>query len=306
MRHVKKTASPPQHLLDAVPDLTTLVEAVDLDSISDDVYKGAHRYVDPQDGREKSGSHTRDALNVFYHSKCAYCELLCKAEIEHYRPKKGVKEQPGYGYYWLCYEWTNLLPSCRYCNTEGGKGTQFPVMGKRPPGPPLNAAKKFDASLNATDARLTAEKPYLLNPEIDEPRDFLAFELNAWGEGIDITGTDDLERGSKSIAICNLNREYLRFDRDRNLVYNIVQEINAKFESEDAGVYTPQGLLLELFLYFDRLKKAAANEKLTHSLLRWFIVETYENFAAIIGPLLPDEKQRLVVLGAFKRYKILP
>ncbi len=306
MRYVKKPAAAPAHLLAAVPALATLVEAVDLDSISDDVYKGEYKYVDPLDGRKKSGSRTRDELNKVYHSKCAYCEVLCKAEIEHYRPKKGVKEQAGYGYYWLCYEWTNLLPSCRYCNTEGGKGTQFPVMGTRPPGPPLNPANKFDASLNATDARLTAERPYLLNPEIDEPRNFLAFKLNAQGKGVDITGTDSLDRGGKTVAICNLNREYLRLDRDKNVVYYIVQDINAKFESEAAGVYTPQGLLLDLLRYFDRLKQAAADETLAHTLLRWFIMETYDNFAAIIGPLLPDDNQRRVVLAAFKRYKTLP
>jgi hypothetical protein len=66
--------------------------------------------------------------------KCTYCETFIKdfqrGDIEHYRPKLAVtdeKDQPimvdygngpedHHGYYWLCYDQENLLPSCTTCN----------------------------------------------------------------------------------------------------------------------------------------------------------------------------------------------
>jgi hypothetical protein len=66
-----------------------------------------------------------------YNKKCAYCEERIKTYIEHYRPKGSVQGSRHGGYYWLCYEWSNLLPACHECNKfGGGKGTQFPVGNK--------------------------------------------------------------------------------------------------------------------------------------------------------------------------------
>lgn len=60
--------------------------------------------------------------------KCAYCETaLCGdyGAVEHYRPKTQWKEldgTTGLGYYWLAYEWDNLLCSCDRCNGQAAKG----------------------------------------------------------------------------------------------------------------------------------------------------------------------------------------
>ncbi|MEZ5007772.1 MAG: hypothetical protein R2753_06420 [Chitinophagales bacterium] len=51
--------------------------------------------------------------------KCCYCEKpIDKGDLEHYRPKKGWKQNNGAamtkpGYYWLAYRWRNLLLSCK-------------------------------------------------------------------------------------------------------------------------------------------------------------------------------------------------
>ena len=66
-----------------------------------------------------------------FFGKCAYCEdrivSTQPGDIEHYRPKgcvtnedgsrvmvdaNGGKKVPHPGYYWLAYEWTNLLYAC--------------------------------------------------------------------------------------------------------------------------------------------------------------------------------------------------
>jgi hypothetical protein len=93
--------------------------------------------------------------------KCAYCEAeICATQpgdVEHYRPKNRIKELDGKivkillnngssidhpGYWWLSYDWLNLLPACIDCNrmryheesdvrTPAGKADFFPISGKR-------------------------------------------------------------------------------------------------------------------------------------------------------------------------------
>lgn len=95
------------------------------------------------------------SLDGPFHGKCAYCESLFAVDqpgdIDHFRPKSEVRNidnqvvtmldhkgnrSPHPGYYWLAYDWRNLLPSCRDCNTPSkwktkgksvGKGCRFPV-----------------------------------------------------------------------------------------------------------------------------------------------------------------------------------
>ena len=61
-----------------------------------------------------------------FYKKCAYCEVnhseAYPIQVDHYRPKRKVTvngqkvEHPGY--FWLAYEWWNLVPSCAYCNSS--------------------------------------------------------------------------------------------------------------------------------------------------------------------------------------------
>lgn len=71
-----------------------------------------------------NGRSVKEQLREDQHQKCAYCECDLTGDygaVEHYRPKKGWQEkhhdtlhEPGY--YWLAYEWNNLLCSCDKCN----------------------------------------------------------------------------------------------------------------------------------------------------------------------------------------------
>jgi hypothetical protein len=62
----------------------------------------------------------RPVLEKLFFGKCWYCEWKPTRndwDVEHFRPKARVYEDPHHqGYYWLCYEWTNLYMSCQYCN----------------------------------------------------------------------------------------------------------------------------------------------------------------------------------------------
>lgn len=136
----------------------------------------------------------RLALETLFHGKCAYCESdygsQAPMDVEHYRPKAGVEDDPDHwGYWWLAAEWENLLPSCIDCNRRryqllpqtgtasladlrqrgearaAGKETAFPVVaGTRATGLGPDPA-----------AEIARERPLLLDPCRDNPSRHLTF-----------------------------------------------------------------------------------------------------------------------------------
>ena len=88
----------------------------------------------------------RDAFSAYSNDKCWYIEcknLGADDDIDHFRPKSGVREDPTHpGYYWLAFEWTNLRLSCHRANRPrtnpdtgetGGKAGHFPADRSRSP-----------------------------------------------------------------------------------------------------------------------------------------------------------------------------
>ena len=167
-----------------------------------------------------------------FYGKCVYCEshitVNHPGDIEHWRPKNRVTDETGDvikietedgttvqhpGYYWLAYEWRNLLFACIDCNrpskarTHGrliGKRDQFPVSGFR-------ATKMGEES---------QESPILLNPVEEDPDAHLAVD----DMGIIIAKTD---RGQKCIDIFGLNaREALVYER-RECIENTKSRIQS-------------------------------------------------------------------------------
>jgi len=167
-----------------------------------------------------------------FYGKCAYCEAPIldyqHGDVEHFRPKAGISDengQPVYlldeegqirvdsdgepvehpGYYWLAYEWTNLLPSCVKCNqadvrqgSRVGKHTRFPVEGRHAQRP----------------EEVAQEKPLLINPlsdqEADDPRHHLIVDTKT---GLMAYRT---ARGQACLDVLGLNlRDQLVEDRRR-------------------------------------------------------------------------------------------
>jgi uncharacterized protein (TIGR02646 family) len=283
-----------------IDDWETIASTGDTKLIKDSIYKGEYK-----DANGKLQSRVREKLNEFYFSKCAYCELLCKAEIEHYRPKKGVTEDNLHnGYYWLCYEWSNLVPSCRYCNTEGGKGNQFPIKRTRVKLPSFDTQLRLDReNIKANSNILLSEEPYLLHPEIDNPVNYLNFKIDLHGEGIEIMGIDGInERGEQTIKICNLNRENLKLARKKNVVDEIISVITTYFELWANNFLSIEDLPKALLLAFEEMNEKSENIELEHHLLRSCIVSDTTKFQQLITVLLP-ENQQIIVQEAFEEYK---
>ncbi|HLP61522.1 MAG TPA: hypothetical protein VK186_21955 [Candidatus Deferrimicrobium sp.] len=141
----------------------------------------------------------KEHLFELFHGKCAYCESkllhVASGEVEHYRPKRQVSENPGHpGYYWLAYDVDNLLPCCEKCNRTRGKQNHFPVK----------------VSHAYSPEELHKEEPLLLNPYFHQPSEHLKFIPGTMGNGKDdkVLGTVEgiTEIGKTSIKIYKLNR----------------------------------------------------------------------------------------------------
>lgn len=134
-------------------------------------------------------------LKEIQKNKCAFCEINLDSqhgEVEHFRPKRFYKQNPldsnHYpGYYWLSYNWDNLLLSCITCNQKWKKNL-FPI--KRP--------EKRAKNHNYIILR---ERPYFINPYIENPSNFIRFK-GPMAEGI-----DKCNRGKITIKYFNLNRK---------------------------------------------------------------------------------------------------
>lgn len=214
MRHIsnKDLNNPPPELTasDVVAHLTAIINTNGTRKPNENFYKGANKEIVV-------------ALKELYHNKCAYCEQPTNSpQVEHYRPKGKVqiwidghwrKHETHTGYYWLCYEWSNLVPACYSCNRIGdGKSNKFPVFNTHITSP-TSAEERTATYLNTT------EQPYLLHPEIDYPENYLAFKPTG-----EITGTDEERRGYMTIKICNLQREDLIVAR-KTIVDDYVKRI---------------------------------------------------------------------------------
>lgn len=162
----------------------------------------------------------RDRFLLATHKKCAYCETFLppgerKGDVEHYRPKARVRdgdgnivrirngdtEQPHPGYFWLAYDFRNLLPSCAACNRRATDARSGELTGKSDIFPTL------DNWWASSPQEVADELPVLLNPWIDEPETNLRFDPLT---GL-VAGTT--ERGRGTVDLLGLNRDGLVEER---------------------------------------------------------------------------------------------
>lgn len=144
----------------------------------------------------------KEQLKKDQKEKCAYCETaLCGdyGAVEHYRPKTQWKEldgTTGLGYYWLAYEWDNLLCSCDRCNGQAAKGNLFPLA---------------DPATRDTAHRDTSrEVPLLINPAKEDPGQHISFHRHI-AASVMRDGAPS-QKGETTIAVFDLNGKKKRKD----------------------------------------------------------------------------------------------
>ena len=175
------------------------------------------------------------------HRKCAYCEQFKNGDfgcVEHYRPKGGYDlgygaplQQPGY--YWLAYDWRNLLFSCSECNTSY-KRNHFPLVNE-----------------NARDIEhrdITNEEPAIINPVTTDPGDHIEFsEFIIRPKMVD--GQESIQ-GKTTIGVFRLNDRKDLKERRRNFwerYQNIHKLLEICYKTQRAdGVAICQRLISEM------------------------------------------------------------
>jgi len=114
----------------------------------------------------------KEQLIIDQHYKCCFCEAKFSdnifGDVEHYRPKKayrklGAKQLTYPGYYWLAYDWNNLMYSCEKCNRKH-KRNDFPLNSE--------ATRKAD---HLQPNLLMNEDTLLVNPIEEDPGLFITF-----------------------------------------------------------------------------------------------------------------------------------
>jgi uncharacterized protein (TIGR02646 family) len=184
------------------------------------------------------GDDVVDALKELFHEKCAYCEsefiATGPADIEHYRPKGGVQEDPTHvGYWWLASEWTNLLYSCIDCNRRRRHKLFVPGMALKAINAIKNKSigKKNSFAINKVRAVklgdcLNAEDALLIDPTRRDPTQHLQwlFDFSVTPDQCPAlvlptnnNNTADMY-GAETIVALALNRQGLVQQRTKHLL----------------------------------------------------------------------------------------
>jgi len=143
----------------------------------------------------------KSQLETAQHGKCCYCENRFRAaapgDVEHFRPKKGVRQNNGHpieypGYYWLAYSWSNLYFVCPNCN-RSGKRSFFPLR---------DSTKR--ARIHTDN--IQHEQPLLVDPGgPDDPRDHIQFHGEV-AKGV-------TAKGRQTVKTLQLDRQALNEER---------------------------------------------------------------------------------------------
>ena len=130
------------------------------------------------------------------HGKCCFCESkvthVAYGDVEHFRPKAGYCQRRNDrlttpGYYWLAYDWANLLFCCQLCN-QRYKRNLFPLID-----PKARATSHHDDH--------SREQPLFINPAVDDPEQHIDFR-----EGRAVPRS---RKGRATIQALRLNRPEL-------------------------------------------------------------------------------------------------
>lgn len=179
----------------------------------------------------------KQALLEAQYGKCCFCESKIGADgdVEHFRPKAGCCQGSGQpiikpGYYWLAYEWDNLLLACPVCN-QRFKRNYFPLAD------PTHRAKSHEQDLSI-------EEPLFINPAERDPAQLIAFRKEI------PYAIKDNQFGKETISALGLGREILNERRRDRLelltaLQRIVDLAEAKLLSDEPDVERAKVLLRE-------------------------------------------------------------
>ena len=191
----------------------------------------------------------KNHLSAIYRSKCAFCEQKIEQwDVEHFRPKSI--------YYWLAYSWDNLLLACPTCN--GHKNDHFEVLAHK--------VEYHEEALedihSLADLYNEQEQNQLIHPEKETVEEDLFFEKN--GEVYSDNG-----RAQQTIAICKLNRSFLKDER-KKLFDDVQNKIKDRFLEYSMG---DQEAIAKIKGLIEDFAKDSANINNTYLAFRRYAVK---------------------------------
>jgi uncharacterized protein (TIGR02646 family) len=234
-------------------------------------------------------------LKKVYSEKCAFCNQVPKGsplQVEHFRPKDGIKDEVHSGYYWLGYEWTNLLFACGKCNSTKSTHFQLQAGCVRIENPTINARGNFVLYENTCFSQnIRSEKPTLINPEIDDPDEHLIYLPD--GKIWHLT-----DRGKYSIEKYNLNRDELYLDGRKKILDDIIDKLVKRLERYTNNERSFKEVSIDVIdvIEEDILSPIEKNESYDH-----FLFTIYSNYMEYILPRFGNEKHRLLLNYNFKQ-----
>lgn len=279
-----------------------------IDAVDGKVYDGYYYGHADVKNKLKAFSVHQATLQQGDKPKCYYCESYVEhvavLQVEHFRPKAKVSltDTSGSlhsGYNWLGLEWSNLLLSCPGCNNQVAKGNRFPLANHSNRCAPINPiiitrdANDRDTfnydrvNCKADSTYLINESPLLVNPEMEEPSNFLTFDDLGH-----IIGRDD--KGKKSVEIYNLDRDPLLAAR-QELITPILDEINVAIAANELKRSQGDAFIVWLESICDKVLKYD-NEKKEYCLWGRYIIANFESCIV----LKIDEEYRAQLRLAFQ------
>lgn len=221
----------------------------------------------------------KDQLKLESNGKCAYCEanteVVAHGDVEHYRPKSV--------YWWLVYTYDNYLYACQICN-QVYKGDSFPVLGAFVFPEPAISAIFTDAQLLLLAGRISPdpietninftlaqyetlhhqERPALINPYLDDPTLYIAYEADDNTREVKVVAKDIAYQPYIDAAekYYGLNRVELRSFRytvfklfralKRSYVENLPSDIKIEISDTLNDMRSDHYLFAGMIRYFDK------------------------------------------------------
>lgn len=166
--------------------------------------------------------------------KCCYCERKITRsyhDVEHLRPKTSANRSPGcnqrHGYWWLAFDWENLLFACPSCN-RSAKNDLFPTaFGTK--------------TLQAEELPPGEEKPLLIDPAGGlNPVEHIKFTPMPNRSGLIewwAVARDGSIMGNATIDVCQLNnieQRELRGDHFDNFLRPLVKKLDSALDKKNS------------------------------------------------------------------------
>lgn len=170
-------------------------------------------------------SSVKSELSAMSSDKCAYCEskigITDFPNIDHFRPsaawrnsRESLVEKPGY--FWLAYNWENLLPTCQQCNCIF-KHVVFPLAD--PAG-----------RVTEPNAVLSGEGPLLIDPSKEDPNEWLRYRFEM------AYSVDANDRGNAVIKTFGLNDREPLVENRRELLETIEVMLAVAIDHPDTSI----------------------------------------------------------------------